>query len=198
MEQRFQSTPPRGRRQPRDQCALSGRCFNPRLHAGGDTIRHGADMEEKVSIHASTREATLRHQQMLLETMFQSTPPRGRRRRNLDERAKGTGFNPRLHAGGDTITGDQYKGMAGFQSTPPRGRRLGETEHVAVGVVFQSTPPRGRRLRYSEEDLQARVVSIHASTREATVLVSGTELLAVFQSTPPRGRRPGYSVTRQK
>ena len=57
-------------------------------------------------------------------SMFQSTPPRGRRRGaelNLIQRCK-------------------------FQSTPPRGRRPpAELIRLPDELRFQSTPPRGRR-----------------------------------------------------
>jgi len=57
----------------------------------------------KVSIHASTQEAT-------------SLQPRSR--------ARTSRFNPRLHAGGDLQQlGYGLNGMV-FQSTPPRRRRL--------------------------------------------------------------------------
>ncbi|HHV05629.1 MAG TPA: hypothetical protein GXX60_03790 [Anaerolineaceae bacterium] len=97
----FQSTPPRGRRLHCWAFLCSQACFNPRLHAGGDALNFskrtskwrfnprlhaGGDWrikesapEDTVSIHASTREATL---------CIRSRQHRAR-------------FNPRLHAGGD-------------------------------------------------------------------------------------------------
>src|SRR6185295_3440915 len=79
---------------------------------------------------------------------FQSTPPRGRRRVGSQPLFRATpSFNPRLHAGGDGIYGLMQTGSAGFQSTPPRGRRQ----------------------RLVSNSCYALRVSIHASTREATI-----------------------------
>ncbi|HHV05626.1 MAG TPA: hypothetical protein GXX60_03770 [Anaerolineaceae bacterium] len=77
--------------------------------------------------------------------MFQSTPPRGRRRLPNSPKID-NGFNPRLHAGGDTRTTTPRTTTSKFQSTPPRGRRLGKLDNLA----------------------NSNLVSIHASTREAT------------------------------
>jgi len=82
-----------------------------------------------------------------MESMFQSTPPRGRRRR--------------LHLDKDRLSK--------FQSTPPRGRRLVEHQGVVLPFVFQSTPPRGRRPGVVQVDRAFQIVSIHASAWEATV-----------------------------
>jgi len=170
-------------------CCGSG--FNPRLRAGGDFSPKGACIDRMV---------------------FQSTPPRGRRRQAS-----------RLAAS-----------LLLFQSTPPRGRRPGECLCVRDHVTFQSTPPRGRRPTLSPSGYRTGRVSIHASAREATIAVgsvileravsihasareatrlnaSGSRKSArfnprlraggdidssgtclphiVFQSTPPRGRR---------
>ena len=77
--------------------------FNPRLHAGGDLLETLQVVEAlRVSIHASTREATV----------------------DVTEHdGEGWGFNPRLHAGGDAASVLIMPASSMFQSTPPRGRR---------------------------------------------------------------------------
>ncbi len=56
--------------------------FNPRLRAGGDHVFLAKrSAESAVSIHASAREATTHCVKNAVPHMFQSTPPRGRRRR---------------------------------------------------------------------------------------------------------------------
>ena len=56
---RFQSTPPRGRRPATTNRQPGfGTNFNPRLHAGGDDFSWAPMMNPRISIHASTREAT--------------------------------------------------------------------------------------------------------------------------------------------
>ncbi len=122
--------------------------------------------------------------------LFQSTPPR-RRRLNLDhlQLRRGGGFNPRLHAGGD-IALIIILQLILFQSTPPRRRRL-NLDHLQLRRGGGFNP----RLHAGGDSTiihpgGAAVVSIHASTQEATQaqpLRSAFE--NVFQSTPPRRRR---------
>jgi len=99
----FQSTPPRGRRL--KQLAGNSRVRAVSIHASTreTTLKeHSPTARPVVSIHASTREATLG---LLL-----------------------------------------YSNADLFQSTPPRGRRLTLTGKIQFAIKFQSTPPRGRRL----------------------------------------------------
>ena len=123
--------------------------------------------------------------------MFQSTPPRGRRRWEIRGGVGIAGFNPRLRVGGDLSGETHGPRTAGFnprlrvggdltsvpgltpeqqfQSTPPRGRRPAQQAVNGLSsVLFQSTPPRGRR-------------------PSAWWAVTSPKR---FQSTPPRGRRP--------
>ncbi len=101
-KERFQSTPPRERRlwflrlRPAHQI-----CFNPRLRARGDQIGETGGGVERVSIHASAREATAQATGLHHGVEFQSTPPRERRRIG-------------------SVLGRQ---VSMFQSTPPRERR---------------------------------------------------------------------------
>ncbi len=107
-------------------CASSVRCFNPRLHMGGDArpflcgrddlivsihastweaTYHGmtALAAKGVSIHASTWEATsTRYLFIDQKTRFQSTPPHGRRLPLVSSPSSHRCFNPRLHMGGDS------------------------------------------------------------------------------------------------
>ena len=55
-----------------------------------------------------------------------------------------------------------------FQSTPPRGRRQKTGQNQRL-TMFQSTPPRGRRLNHDTVSITISMVSIHASTWEATL-----------------------------
>ena len=143
----FQSTPPRGRRPCGVLCFFAISNFNPRLREGGDFVIVINIIHIIISIHASAREATLLACLDLYSyQIFQSTPPRGRRR---------------------TDGGYWESDLIQFQSTPPRGRRhcLRKGFHdfihdfnprlreggdsmlsrISFCRVFQSTPPRGRR-----------------------------------------------------
>jgi len=121
--------------------------FNPRLREGGDMGRWAGKRRTDVSIHASAREATRQARPLcggsqsfnprlreggdvdLPDTsyardLFQSTPPRGRRRnRRTRMLCNVLCFNPRLREGGDTPTRSCGHTWQTFQSTPPRGRR---------------------------------------------------------------------------
>ncbi|CAO3447712.1 hypothetical protein [Azospirillum argentinense] len=170
--------------------------FNPRLRAGGDTGRDGAQRRALVSIHASAQEATAAW----------CRPNAGPGR-----------FNPRLRAGGDSVVRRRDGQSRSFQSTPPRRRRPdwvgivlddpdvsihasaqeathGHAGQPRLGLVSihasaqEATVPEGHtpsRLR----------VSIHASAQEATPASSALSAKVLFQSTPPRRRRPQVSTS---
>ena len=114
----------------------------------------------------------------MIEFLFQSTPPRGKRRGQRRSASLLRGFNPRPRAGSDVQ------------------RRL-QRRHP---VQFQSTPPRGKRLAMRLMERAAVMVSIHAPAREATSDAStsvtagmrfnprpraGSDLLAWFGTASP-------------
>ena len=147
---RFQSTPPHGRRHISSYCCLVNCLVS--IHASAREATPGnLRMEggrDTVSIHASAREAT-RVAGLIGEDLgkFQSTPPHGRRlkqdpwrmyRMEVSIHASAReatfkrhnslawflGFNPRLRTGGDMPTHITTARYTKFQSTPPHGRRL--------------------------------------------------------------------------
>ena len=120
----FQSTPPRGRRQVIGHSVCQKVRFQSTPPRGRRPCGCGELLNVMpVSIHASTREATISRSHSAGQWEFQSTPPRGRRRLTAGIIAFRTGFNPRLHEGGDDWGRyGRYIGFV-FQSTPPRGRR---------------------------------------------------------------------------
>ena len=142
----FQSTPPHGRRPlaffhcqrhvkfqstPLQERGDGGirprlytiRCFNPRLHMGGDSVKIPIWMADQLF-----QSTPLLEGQLILSSSdsassgFQSTPPRGRRHSVIsDMQTDGIGFNPRL----------------------PRGRRRSQPTATGAAALFQSTPPHG-------------------------------------------------------
>ena len=71
--------------------------------------------------------------------------------------------------GGDHPTRQAPIGTGQFQSTPPHGRQPSLIRSWAAAAwAFQSTPPHGRRQESAKRAAKPRVVSIHASAREAT------------------------------
>ena len=76
----FQSTPPRRRRRAERGQAGGIWDFNPRLREGGDLVSEHHTVTLMISIHASAKEATKVRAILGLDKIFQSTPPRRRRR----------------------------------------------------------------------------------------------------------------------
>ncbi len=191
----FRSTPPRGERRPsgvgREGCkAVSihapaggatfagltpfarARCFDPRPRGGSD----GADLVQGV-----------------VADTFRSTPPRGERRRTVEDMWRELDVSIHAPAGGATTcarapslkTAVSIHAPAGgatdivrltndelmFRSTPPRGERPRRRKPMRPRRLFRSTPPRGeRRLRRSARSISGPV-SIHAPAGGATQAV---------------------------
>ena len=122
---------------------------------------------------------------------FQSTPPHGRRLGSRGPEIRPwTCFNPRLRTGGDVPWLTARPALSKFQSTPPHGRRrLASSLHdphrvVSIHASAREATPQ-HRLPAVEGD-----VSIHASAREATFTPRARQRRRrKFQSTPPHGRR---------
>ena len=165
-----------------------------------------------VSIRASTREATVVHFHCVSSLMFQSAPPRGRRRGAPGRRRLRCRFNPRLHAGGDL----KVAGLGAYEwavsirastreATVETGGGGGllavsirASTREATSCGSEPRRDRGVSIRASTReatrsprcDDSATRVSIRASTREATTPASHAATPPAFQSAPPRGRRP--------
>ena len=126
---------------------------------------------------------------IILDYLFQSTPPRGRRLIPVDNLLYKVIIS--IHASAREAT-LRFLTLTFlfliFQSTPPRGRR--PVWFIFWTVVINFNP----RLREGGDCTWLVLptvydISIHASAREATfsfVHIKGT---SKFQSTPPRGRR---------
>ena len=99
--------------------------------------------------------------------LFQSTLPRGERRRALHAAVLEPGFNPRSREGSDITPPLEMVDKTGFQSTLPRGERPAHQAILSDTASFQSTLPRGERLDGGVYLLRPRV-SIHAPARGAT------------------------------
>ena len=146
-------------------------CFNPRAHAGRDsTVRH-THSGNGVSIHAPTRGATaMLYGEGKYATRFQSTRPRGARRRVHELAGETvTGFNPRAHAGRDLMRRSFCRRMM-FQSTRPRGARQNISSEGVTPKCFNPRAHAGRDIKQFWGGINLRQVSIHAPTRGATYL----------------------------
>ncbi len=173
----------------REAASSSTACFNPRLRAGGDLRRHPGPRGDRVSIHASAREATVavgpRHHHAPVSIhasareatirarassapfLFQSTPPRGRRRQSLENDNRCSAVS--IHASAREAT--------------DRPLRLPGGAHVSIHASAREATCRPCQVQ------REAYVSIHASAREATMSLVMSPGSTLFQSTPPRGRR---------
>ena len=184
----FQSTRPRGaRRRPRSWSPRSTR-FNPRAHVGRDSTDGASIRKETVSIHAPTWGATPILMSHIEAIKFQSTRPRGARRRTGDALVFRACFNPRAHVGRDRGRSAGKDG-GGFQSTRPRGARLGHGWSVQEIVWFQSTRPRGARLSSWPPTRKPASFNPRAHVGRDNELSHDRFPLPRFQSTRPRGAR---------
>ena len=140
----FQSTPPHGRRPlaffhcqrhvkfqstPLQERGDGGirprlytiRCFNPRLHMGGDSVKIPIWMADQLF-----QSTPLLEGQLILSSSdsassgFQSTPPHGSDHRRDTQPTKPMCFNPRPHMGGDSYFFTVYC----IKSFPRRLRHL--------------------------------------------------------------------------
>ena len=145
--------------------------FNPRLREGGDGFYWSKHCKRcLISIHASAKEATFEHLLYVLdEHIFQSTPPRRRRRLLKTHKDDVIDFNPRLREGGDTVF--------------PLTRRLPH--------YFNPRLREGGDLP-EENKIYIRNISIHASAKEATALLIAFSRSANFN---PRLREGGDGIT---
>ena len=238
----FQSTRPRGARQPlahadAARCSFNpraragrdgrhaavnraGRCFNPRARAGRDACqcvrlvrRRGFNPRARAG-----RDVTSAGLHAIAVTMFQSTRPRGARPAIAWRRITvQIGFNPRARAGRDDqcrtstsadrsvsihapargATVSDRAGMLGCSTVSIHAPARGATyaaRRVADRELFQSTRPRGARRRRIARYVSHRV-SIHAPARGATVSRRRTPAMSSsFQSTRPRGARPAARI----
>jgi len=150
MTARFQSTPPRGGRQPDDdQAADHGRVS---IHApawGATAGAHDDDLLLLVSIHAPTwgrRRAP--HSPSLGDLVSIHAPAWGGD--HLGEHMPVPVGLVSIHAPAWGATRVRFgeRRLDKFRSTPPRGGRHAPTGIGAASMVFRSTPPRrGRRGR---------------------------------------------------
>ena len=97
--------------------------FNPRSREGSDAKEEGVEPESGISIHAPARGATGYGSRKICHPRFQSTLPRGERRKRTGTRQKTDYFNPRSREGSDKTVTFNVLATAPFQSTLPRGER---------------------------------------------------------------------------
>ena len=172
----FQSTPPRGRRLYLLLRMHQVSHFNPRLREGGDSI--SLTVFSPSDRFQSTPPRGRRLASPAADgaaAIFQSTPPRGRRQKKSKIPENAHDFNPRLREGGDDIRLTAQDSYIDFN---PRLREGGDSHvHTAAEFMINFNP----RLREGGDvyflDMDTAVeISIHASAREATALITKIHL----------------------
>ena len=168
---RFQSTPPRGGRRLRPCPQTSS--FSISIHAPArgatDQGRGRAGLPQDISIHAPARGATLESVFKLSLIIFQSTPPRGGRRRGNGGTACGSkNFNPRPREGGDYIIPvAEYLATQISIHAPARGATASMTALTSGRRNFNPRPREGGD-RVGHLPPNRHRISIHAPARGAT------------------------------
>ena len=163
---RFQSTRPRGARRCHAASPTCPACFNPRAREGRDSRENGKSLPILVSIHAPARGATWQadawyHFVMVSihapargatanqrgfrgRFLFQSTRPRGARRRGQPRHNNIRSFNPRAREGRDGI--DQTT-LTQNRCFNPRAREGRDPLNLRRGLALTSFNPRAREGR---------------------------------------------------
>ena len=190
------------------------------IHAparGATPLSWGGVQEMSISIHAPARGATVRCRFPTTATAyfnprpreggdrvlnssydpsysFQSTPPRGGRRRYSRLSKPVRGISIHAPARGATLCSRRRWRPGRFQSTPPRGGRPHPQGRAVRRVGISIHAPARGATKGVRTAMSKKIISIHAPARGAT----SRERRAwpcgrTFQSTPPRGGRPYIS-----
>ncbi len=221
----FQSTPPRGgrpwpappRRQPRAR-------FNPRPRAGGDCASPALPaLTPRFNPRPRAGGDIMRGAKTKPTVLFQSTPPRVGRRRDLGTHRTNAGVSIHAPARGATQVPRLLQRPRPVSiHAPARGATPRRSTAVPRGGCFNPRPRAGGdgaspaglhhprrfnpRPRAGVDGDRPRrhpalAVSIHAPARGATSRAFVSAASLVFQSTPPRGGRhqplPGDGAARQ-
>ena len=122
--------------------------------------------------------------------MFQSTRPRGARQRRCSVGLSRFGVSIHAPAWGATRPPRHTGPIPGcFNPRARVGRDSPAASYRPHSRMFQSTRPRGARQELHKNQLQWRVVSIHAPAWGATTPAATGTGSGTFQSTRPRGAR---------
>ena len=147
---------------------LRGTCIS--IHASAREATRGATFQADhkiISIHASAREATADTAPPVPDALFQSTPPRGRRR--IQTLFCSCFHTISIHASAREATKPKSTGLFTYIISIHASAREATLPPFPFIIFIK--------------------ISIHASAREATKRNGKSVSWGIFQSTPPRGRR---------
>ena len=184
--------------------------FNPRARVGRDRTKFPAACPAVISIHAPAWGATEAVLRTPWSGKFQSTRPRGARRRTGGVLFVCVHFNPRARVGRDAQSGHQQASIRISIHAPAWGATKLRTKATGARTISIHAPAWGAtELAFIDNDEDAisihapawgatamektlrRIIeiSIHAPAWGATSLPSRSFCHALFQSTRPRGAR---------
>ena len=178
------------------RAAAAATSFNPRAREGRDKLTEVLAKHGRVSIHAPARGATLEHITARAVQKFQSTRPRGARRRRPARSATRRCFNPRAREGRDAPKSVAVSARRSFNPRAREGRDISGVPSATVSAVSIHAPARGAT-HGERADVAAGHVSIHAPARGATQRPTLRDTPSRFQSTRPRGARRTPSSSRR-
>ena len=208
----FQSTLPRGER----RIILDKKGVNKviSIHAptrGATMAGEKISVEWVISIHAPTRGATQFSLKNRQRVQFQSTLPRGERRRTVQSGIHKRNFNPRSHEGSDSNQLPEYNICNNFNPrshegsdevlkdalycglisihAPTRGATFDAQQYGGV-IAFQSTLPRGERQLSPSEVARQTHFNPRSHEGSDSVLIRILRTHGNFNPRPPRGGRP--------
>ena len=130
------------------------------------------DLTHPISIHAPTRGAT--RCELIFRQIRCNFNPRSHTGSDLPgitDLSTRIDFNPRSHTGSDQSVLAAFPILQEFQSTLPHGERHAAVVVAAPRVTFQSTLPHGERHHIIKPTQINIIISIHAPTRGATLLL---------------------------
>ena len=143
--------------------------FNPRSHEGSDRPPEPTDRNRQISILAPTRGATSMQNGMRKNLIFQSSLPRGERRKSAVSIAVMVIISILAPTRGATI--QHYNALMLVYISilaPTRGATTACAVILISFFVFQSSLPRGERPLQTASQQNMTVISILAPTRGAT------------------------------
>ena len=187
----FQSTLPREERPVRQVLMYQTCYFNPRFHERSDVFQRAKRNSCRISIHASTRGATMRSSfpSSFISCISIHASTRGATKKRLKIACKGFNFNPRFHERSDInqLNADERASEISIHAST-RGATYIRTAKQKEWIISIHASTRGATTRIALFE-KAHAISIHASTRGATGFSMCRILLTIFQSTLPREER---------
>ena len=165
-------------------------CFNPRAREGRDKSARSLTAAKECFNPRAREGRDLFEGCFCGKKTFQSTRPRGARRRGAAGAAGSKRFNPRAREGRDPAVSILKDALAGFNPRAREGRDCDKQRFSFHNFRFN---PRAREGRDQRRHLDARhTVRFNPRAREGRDFrhLAGFIIFFVFQSTRPRGARP--------